>query len=113
MSMETGANPSTGASGWDRYPGLRRGPGSSKGKGRLIRGIRRCFMVLGPEVSSSQLYDWCYARKRRKLSQRHRHSVWRIVVEIADIVGCGLGPGHPHVWRLNGTGYGTEADSGK
>ena len=109
MSTQIGGpQPTNGRDRWREYPGLRLGPGSSRGKGRLIRGIKRCFIALGPEVSSSQLYDWCYAHRRRKLTQRHRYSVWRVLVEIAEIVGCGLGPGRPHVWRRHGTEYGQD-----
>jgi hypothetical protein len=63
---------------WPRHPNLRRRPHSpNKGKGRLQRQIARAFAVGGPVLSSSQVYDWAFARKR-KLSQLRRHGVWRI-----------------------------------
>jgi len=50
-------------------------------------------------VSSSAVYDWSYARGRR-LTQRHRHSVWRILVEVAEPVGRAETIGRPILWRL-------------
>jgi hypothetical protein len=50
-------------------------------------------------VSSSAVYDWSYARGRR-LTQRHRHSVWRILVEVAEPVGRAQNIGRPILWRL-------------
>jgi hypothetical protein len=48
------------------------------------------------------------------MSQRHRHSVWRILNEIAEPVGHSRGPGRPWLWRLrDGTGYGTECKAAK
>jgi hypothetical protein len=44
------------------YPNLLRAPHApAAGRGRLQRQINRCFVVFGPEVTSSRLYDWCYA----------------------------------------------------
>jgi hypothetical protein len=65
---------------WPRHPNLRRRPHSpNKGKGRLQRQIARAFAVGGPVLSSSQVYDWAFAGKR-KLSQLRRHGVWRILM---------------------------------
>jgi hypothetical protein len=36
--------------------------------------VRRAFTARGPLLSSSELYDWCYPR-RRQLNQLQRHSV--------------------------------------
>jgi hypothetical protein len=85
---------------WDGYPNLRLRPHSPhKGRGRLQRQVRRAFVVCGPVVSSSAVYDWSYARGRR-LTQRHRHSVWRILVEVAEPVGRAETIGRPILWRL-------------
>jgi hypothetical protein len=67
------------------------------GRGRLQRQIRRAFL-LGDELSSSQIYDWCYAGCRRPLTTRQRYSVWRLLVTMADRVGR-VWPGG-NVWRL-------------
>ena len=51
---------------WNSYPNLRLRPHSpNKGRGRLQRQIKRAFVVRGPVVSSSTVYDWSYARGRR------------------------------------------------
>jgi hypothetical protein len=85
---------------WPHHPNLRRRPHApNKGRGRLQRQIRRAFIVHGPVVSSSQVYDWCFAHKR-KLSQLRRHGVWRILREVADPVGRASTIGRPVLWRL-------------
>jgi hypothetical protein len=90
------ANP---AMTWDDHPNLRLRPHApSRGRGRLQVQVRRAFLVHGPVVSSSALYDWCYPRRRR-LTQRRRHSVWRILVTIADPIGR-VPPHGAWLWRL-------------
>jgi hypothetical protein len=76
-------------------------PAPARGRGRLQRQINRCFVVFGPEVSSTRLYDWCYARNpRARQSRGHRWSAYRILVEIAEPVGRAQTIGHPWIWRL-------------
>jgi hypothetical protein len=89
---------STSQAGWKNYPNLRgrlRAPAA--GRGRLQRQIARCFVVFGPEVSSSRLLDWCYTRDPRV---RHRWSVVRILRRIAEPVGRAETIGRPWLWRL-------------
>jgi hypothetical protein len=54
-------------------------------------------------LSSTEVYDSCYAKKRafgERISQRHRHSVWRILRTIADPIGRAPTIGRPRIWRL-------------
>jgi hypothetical protein len=51
---------------WKDHPNLRLRPHSpNKGRGRLQRQIARAFMVGGPELSATQIYDWCFTRRRQ------------------------------------------------
>jgi hypothetical protein len=92
------------------YPNLRlRPPAPNKGRGRLQRQVRRAFVACGPVVSSSAVYDWCYARGRR-LTQRRRHSVWRLLVTMADPIRR-VPPYGAWLWRLRepvGSAVGSE-----
>jgi hypothetical protein len=56
-------------------------------------------MAGGAELTSSQVYDWAYARGRR-INQRQRHSVWRILRTVADPIGRAQAAGRPWLWRL-------------
>jgi hypothetical protein len=62
-------------------------------------GIERAFIVHGPIVSSSQLYDWCFPHKRR-VRRLHRYSVYVNVRRIADRVGRAGTRGKPWLWKL-------------
>jgi hypothetical protein len=85
---------------WSGHPNLRLRPHSpAKGRGRMQQQVRRAFIVHGPVVSSSQVYDWVFPRNR-KLSQLRRHGVWRILSAIAEPVGRVSTPGRPWLWRL-------------
>jgi hypothetical protein len=76
-------------------------PAPAKGRGRLQRQINRCFVVFGPEVSASRVYDWCFARNpRARQSRGHRWSVLRILRTIADPIGRAVTIGRPVLWRL-------------
>jgi hypothetical protein len=69
-------------------PNLRLRPHApAKGRGRLQVQIRWAFMVGGPVLSSSAIYDWTHARRRARLPSGHRHSVPRIL--------RGRSPGRP------------------
>jgi hypothetical protein len=74
------------------------------GRGRLQVQIRRAFVVHGSMVTSSQVYNWTHAKRRlmlgKPLTTRHRYSVWRILVAIADPVDRGTSIGRPWLWRL-------------
>jgi hypothetical protein len=70
--------------------------------------IRRAFTAAGASaVSASEIYDWCYARRRlvfgKSLPTRHRYSVWRILRKIAEPIGR-VGPRHAILWRLRNSG---------
>jgi hypothetical protein len=84
------------------YPNLLRAPHApAAGRGRLQRQINRCFVVFGPEVTSSWLYDWCYARNPgARQSQGHRWSVLRILRTVAAPIGRAETIGRPVLWRL-------------
>jgi hypothetical protein len=85
---------------WPHHPNLRRRPHApNKGRGRLQVQIRRAF--LGADtVTSTTVYDWCFVRRRRRIPTRHRYSVWRILMTIADPVGRASTIGRPWLWRL-------------
>jgi hypothetical protein len=53
------------------------------GNGRIQRAVRRAF-YFGSEVTSSDVYDWVYPRRRHLLSQAHRHSARRVLMTMAD-----------------------------
>ena len=106
--MDANYRPNVSAK-WDGHPNLRRRPPApAAGRGRMQVAIRRAFIVHGPVVSSSRVYDWVFARKR-KLSQLRRHGVWRILREIADQVGRAPTIGRPWLWRLKGSNSGSKS----
>jgi hypothetical protein len=65
----------------------------------MQRQINRAFAVHGPVVSSSEVYDWVFTRRRRA-SQLRRHGVWRILMRVADPIGRAPTIGRPWLWRL-------------
>jgi hypothetical protein len=84
---------------WDAHPNLRLRPFSpNKGRGRLQRQIRRAFIIDGPVVSSSRIYDLCFTR-RRKATTLKRYMVWRILIKIADPIRK-VPPNGAWLWRL-------------
>jgi hypothetical protein len=90
---------------WKSFRNLRLRPAKpALGNGRLQVQTRRAFVVHGSMVTSSQVYNWTHARRRRLLGKplttRHRYSVWRILVTIADPVERGTSRGRPILWRL-------------
>jgi hypothetical protein len=89
---------------WPHHPNLRRRPHApNKGRGRLQVQIRRAFLD-ADTITSSTVYDWCFVRRRRRIPTRHRYSVWRILMTIADPVGRAETIGRPWLWRLRNTG---------
>ena len=85
----------------DRYRNLRRGGGPGRGRGRLQRQIARAFTAEGPVLSASQIYDWCFT-KRRRVTTLKAYMVWRILVKVADRVGRAKTIGTPNLWRWRG-----------
>jgi hypothetical protein len=86
------------------YQNLRLRPAKpALGRGRLQRQVRRAFLV-GEVRSSSQIYDWCYVRRRRPLTTLQRYSVWRVLVGMAEPVGRAPTIGRPILWRLRSAG---------
>jgi hypothetical protein len=99
MSAKTQTPPTR----WENYPNLRLRPAKpALGRGRLQVQVRRAFV--GRDVlSSSEVYESCYARKRllgERISQRHCHSVWLILRRVADRIGRAPTIGRPWIWRL-------------
>jgi hypothetical protein len=97
------ARPRSPLQKWQGYPNLLLRPHSpNRGRGRLQVQIRRAFAGR-PVLSSSQVYDTCYAKHRvfgQRISRRHRFSVWRILCEVAEPVGRAPTIGRPWLWRL-------------
>jgi hypothetical protein len=68
--------------GWKYFPNLAKRPHApAKGRGRLQRQVRRALIVHGPLVTTSQLLDWAYARKRRRPTGWDHSKVMRICAE--------------------------------
>jgi hypothetical protein len=87
----------------ENYPNLLLAPHSpNKGRGRLQVQIRRAFV--GRDVlTSSELYDFCYAKRRvagQQIDRPYRWSVVRILRQIADPIGRAETIGRPVLWRL-------------
>jgi hypothetical protein len=98
----SGAQTQTPQAGRENYPNLPLVPAASaKGRGRLQRQINRCFVLFGPEVSATRLYDWSFVRNpRARQSQLHRWSVVLILRRVADRIGRAPTHGRPWIWRL-------------
>lgn len=93
--------------GWSKYPNLRLRPHApAKGRGRLQTQVRRAFTAaIRNTLSSSEVYDFAYAAARR-IHQRQRHSVYRVLMLLCDRVGRDRAHG-AIIWRLkNGIDYG-------
>jgi hypothetical protein len=89
--------------GWSAYPNLQRRPHApAAGRGRLQVRVRRAFLGR-PLLSTSEAYDWAYARHRacrRPMSEAVRWSVHRILRQIAEPIGRAPTIGRPWLWRL-------------
>ena len=72
----------------------------NKGRGRLQRQVRRAFLIHGPVVVSSQVYDLCFREERQRRSQLNRRRVWQLLNEVAEVVGRERSQGAPLIWRL-------------
>jgi hypothetical protein len=87
------------------YPNLLLVPRApAAGRGRLQRQVRRAFMVYGPELPASTIYEWCKSWPQtldgRHLGRAHRWSIVRILETVADRVARSGGHGRPWIWRL-------------
>jgi hypothetical protein len=70
---------------WRCHPNLAKRPyAPAKGRGRLQRQVRRALIVHGPLVTTSQLLDWTYPRKRRRPTGWDHSKVMRICAEHCD-----------------------------
>jgi hypothetical protein len=101
--LEDSPKPHTPLTKRANYPNLLLGPRSpNKGRGRLQVQIRRAFV--GREVlTSSEVYDSCYAKRRmlgQQIDRPYRWSVVRILRTIADPIGRAETIGRPVLWRL-------------
>jgi hypothetical protein len=96
---------------WNDYPNLRLRPHApNAGRGRIQVIVRRAFLVGGPVLSSSQIYDWCFT-KRRKLTTLKGYMAWRVLRQIADPVGRATTIGRPTLWRLRNSGEKPDTDT--
>jgi hypothetical protein len=89
--------------GWDRFPGLRFGHKvGSAGRGKIQLAVRRAFVAAGTStLTTSVVFDYALARHRNDgWRRRHRWSVVRVLLGIADRVGRADTPGRPWLWRL-------------
>ena len=73
----------------------RRLPAPAKGNGRLQVQVRRAFLIHGPVVSATTIYDLAYPRRPRRY-----YPVYRVLREIAVQVGRAPRIGRPRLWRL-------------
>ena len=87
---------------WINYPNLLRRPHApNAGRGRLQVQIRRAFAVR-EVLTSTEIYDSCYAKRRvagQQIDRPYRWSVLRILLGIADRVRR-VPPHGAWLWRL-------------
>ena len=100
---ETSRQPRTPPMKWINYPNLLRRPHApNAGRGRLQVQIRRAFAVR-EVLTSSEIYDSCYAKRRvagQQIDRPYRWSVLRILRTIAEPIGRASTIGCPWLWRL-------------
>jgi hypothetical protein len=68
-----------------------------------ISAALRSLPARGEVRSSTEIYNWTHARQRQygeQVRQRERHSVWRILMQIAEPIGRAETIGRPWLWRL-------------
>jgi len=95
---------------WSSHPNLRLRPARpAADRGRLQRQIRRAFIAGGPQLTSSEIYDWTNTSNRNAMTTRHRYSVWRILTAIAD-PGRRVPPYGARLWRLKSTQHARDMD---
>jgi hypothetical protein len=70
------------------------------GRGRIQRQVKRAFMASDAKVlSSSDIYDWTYPRRRR-VGWLDRWSVFVVLRKTCHRVGRAETVGNPWLWRL-------------
>jgi hypothetical protein len=88
---------------WAAHPNLSRRPRApNAGRGSTQLAVKRCFLVNGREVTSSQLYDFVYPRRRargERLGPLCRWGIFQVVERIADRVRR-VPPHGAWLWRL-------------
>jgi hypothetical protein len=88
---------------WINYPNLLRRPHApNAGRGRLQVQIRRAFAVR-EVLTSSEVYDHAYAKRRvagQQIDRPYRWSALRVLRTIADPIGRAQTAGRPWLWRL-------------
>jgi hypothetical protein len=101
-SHQKGAAETNARAKWFGHPNLRRRPEApNAGRGRLQTQITRAFIAAGPVVSSTQVYDWAFARRSQmRRSHLNRRRVWQLLREIAEPAGRASTRGRPWLWRL-------------
>jgi hypothetical protein len=80
-----------------------RPPKPALGNGRLQRQVRRAFLVHGALLSTSEILEWTYARKRllgERIGDGHRWSVRRVCYALCVPVGRARTIGRPIIWRI-------------
>jgi hypothetical protein len=88
---------------WDRWPNLSRRPRApNAGRGRLQRAVARAFLVHGPEITSSQAYDFAFPGRRKVKSELLRYGVWCVLMTVADPIRK-VPPYGAWLWRLRNT----------
>jgi hypothetical protein len=91
---------------WKGFPNLSKKPPSpSKGRGPVQVRIRRAFAASGTDVlSSSEIYDWTHARRRRRRKSMPYgiySQTLRTLRMMCDPVTRGsIISGRPWLWRL-------------
>ena len=86
---------------WVGHPNLQRRPRAPMaGRGRLQRMVARAFLAGGDVLTATQVYDWCFARDRRRArSQGARWSVRRVLMTVAEPIDR-VPPYGAWRWRL-------------
>jgi hypothetical protein len=86
---------------WPGHPNLRLRPYSpNKGRGRIQRAVRRAFLLHGPEITTSQAFDFALVRVRHdNWRRRERWSVIYALRQVADPVRR-VPPYGAWLWRL-------------
>src|SRR5262245_4242762 len=88
---------------WARHRNLRKKPAKpALGRGRVQRMVRRAFTALeATELTTSQLADWAYARRRPgSLACGLYRSLYRACERYCVRVRRVDGRGRPWLWRL-------------
>ena len=100
-----GRSPTRVPNGWRDYPNLRlrpARPAASRGRVQVL--VRRCFLIHGPELSATTLYEWCRRWQRRhdgkRINQRERWSIVRALRVMCDRLDRAPTIGRPWCYRI-------------